>query len=1403
MITVTEMAEQQGTNVNASNGMVTPSDKLRAVQEAAHSADFSTADNLLLSIETEASDDRRLQLEYNRVVNEVARLKQQRATDLRKELSDLFNSGNIDQLAASERLEQLAPLDPDRADHFQQRLADHLAEEQERQRYEEVFAECKVLWRQVDELVERGVDYEEILTRTYKRAVQIAEQAAATSSGLAGLVRDARRRLEEASNRFQVLSTAAELGAFRDMLDVLDREPDDKPIQLFGPGNKDLGMMLARDARAEVIKMAEEFAYRKAESYWEAAKLHMEAHVPAAADKTLARADELYALDEITRERLRIYREEEVKPQLTAFQEAQRLLNQARRTIDANSSWELTEQAIATYGWLLEADAVRFNLLPQLVKQIEQKTALVESQLAGADARQRVSADWETHKSDLTQQQQQLTQLDTYIQQTQRTAQELSEQAQTALAEAETARQATDKPESDPIVEARTTLADFYDARAQRANERSTVGLDLQTQLQDLTQRLTTAIEQTTTLTNLQIDLRTATTELRNLMNTDLVAAGQRWQALQQQFEAETLQAYAPLNQLVLALNAQLDVEQLLAQLEQDARSDDLERIAQALLACQEATDNRANITFADRLADVRQRLELRRDFLQGRSALQMGDAQKALALLEKITSGPDAGRARKLVNSIQDQLSQEEEISDALRDARKWLARQPQKAHDRLRPFAETLSRFHDDILELLERSYNEWQAQNRTAIEALLNQKLSVRSIKELRELEETRRTELGIDDALNQRALGASFAYEAERAVGKYQWQSAAEKWAEAFSADPDEKYEQAQRHAEKKYAEQLLQNRGADAEPIIRQLLIDMPHDPELNFWIARLYVHQAQDLETPSQAAEQLYFQAAEQLSFAREKLHDVHNLDAATLQSNIQTLQGQIQEGLQIEEVRQKIELRLHPNRSVREFFDTRNEAERLLTDYAHYPPGKPPLLTRWWQQLRTRIIRQLEEIVNGIGADEDWKRFEPLSKILALDEEHHQAVSVLTQIGGMAARLEQDMRGFMADRNGLGTSGEDEIVLERQIDQLNTLQLRGEAMYAMLQRMAARVVNGQTALSSVGDVLADVREQQNTLQQFNQLVARARQLLTTARANGKWDGFAQIMTQIGELGFGSHRTTNFLNGRRNQDTARRQELETLAKTMDGHAREGNFIAALRYADRLRDPNTGDPTDEYSIQRTYIYEDPKTHTLTRHLSRVMHLWQSKVEQLRTISSWLLQSGLSDVVKEHELLVNMGSNPPEIVDWAATASEIDKLRKRGNFRRARDKCLNAIDGDQEMPLINLVIAQQRLRILPVRPVDVESQLGERLLETAATELEKLQDETKAAQVKLSELQRLEQEWEDRWAAFTAANTQLIRARASFWLIGKQERIKSAETSRRATLISCQEICPDHPELQGVS
>jgi serine/threonine protein kinase len=1397
---------------------------LQVAKEANDNGQFLQTDVLLAQAKQATGANKSLLAEYQSVATGINTQRAQRAQQLSQEIATLLESVSPDEAQIPAILDELTFLDSERAQIFQVRFANKLQEQRNRQFYLEVKTECEALWRRAEELIAASTPYPTVLSQTYDKAVRVAEQAAATSEipELEGLLRDAKRAQEQARNRFEVLSTAAEAGAYKEMMDVLNREKDDnKMIQLIGPGSILLGTMTVREARQQVTIMAEEFAHRKAMGYLEAARIHMEAHTPGAAKIELDRSNLLFMLNDEDKRRIQNYREKTVLPELTRFQAAQQLLEKARQTINPIESWQLIDKAYEQYEWLHDFDEVRVSLLPRLQTTVK----ILVSQLSEAFDPERVksqSGQLDTIRAkQLVEQAQEAARLANLMtdyveqssgnvglmQQKAHDSKRLADEAQAAAATAGATE--TLAPEQHASAQARAELARTYAQLAETTAGRLAKLKELQQPLHQLRQQTKALQQKAQEQQQLVQELDKATQELRQLLQANPGAAGNRWQALVTQFGKLTLEAFGPLNRLARDLEVRLNVEGLIARLKQDFASNNPTRLSQAIENCIEAAALKENLDFTDELATLHGQLESRLAYLLGQSNMQTGDAAAALKELAKVTAGVDVDKARLLEKEIHQELARDREVKHALDKAKKTLPTNPHQAYKDLKPYESTLSRYHEDVVGTLTEARANWEVQVLQKLQEGLNQPLDEDKVEDLRRLEKELHEGLGITGhRLAKRVLAYCFAYEARLAADLKEWEAAIDLWQKAIELDRKPEYVNGQTTAQKRHAEQLVREAPEAAALIIRELQKEIHDDPELQYWAARLFVQQAQKPGISANEAESLYRQAIAEIAVGLEQMSERSGVQWAQLKGQLDALQRDTRNGLDVEQQKQQIERRLVSNRTVREFHNARQDAEDLLRAYPHYPRQELPALPVWWRGLRQGAISKLEIEANQIPADQIWKRFDPLGKILALDEGHSQATGMLTQIGSLVRDLEREVDAFAKNNEGLDVHATSDMeVLPKQIGVIQDIQRRSDAVYATLIHFANHPILSKqsgTALATLNTLSSNLLVTQDRFDRFNRLKNQAQGALLTGRGSGDWSTFDRLLNEIAEAGFSAHRTTNALRRQRDHDQQRRQELQGWAKELENQAQQGNYIAALRLADRLQDKDTGDRDDEFGVQRRIRYHDSLNSQVWQGLGRVRPLLENKVCQLETINGWLLKCGLRKLSEEHNLTtdVNLLTQAPTIIDWESQKEMILADLKRGRFRKAIEQCEKVDHGNPVPNTLSLADAVSQLNIPPLSFSEVESDLARTLLTAADQEQIKLQTARTDVMETIALLNQQHREWEDRWHAFTLANIRLRQTQNSKNPVGKTNRVQTAQAAYNHALYACTEICPEHPDLQGI-
>ena len=70
-------------------------------------------------------------------------------------------------------------------------------------------------------------------------------------------------------------------------------------------------------------------------------------------------------------------------------------------------------------------------------------------------------------------------------------------------------------------------------------------------------------------------------------------------------------------------------------------------------------------------------------------------------------------------------------------------------------------------------------------------------------------------------------------------------------------------------------------------------------------------------------------------------------------------------------------------------------------------------------------------------------------------------------------------------------------------------------------------------------------------------------------------------------------------------------------------------------------------------------------------------------------------------------------------------------------------------------------------------------------------------------KLAWLKRQADEWGARYYQMVMTSKRLQKARTGIWpLFGRKEHRQAAQTAFFLAVTSCREICPKHPDLEGI-
>ena len=342
-------------------------------------------------------------------------------------------------------------------------------------------------------------------------------------------------------------------------------------------------------------------------------------------------------------------------------------------------------------------------------------------------------------------------------------------------------------------------------------------------------------------------------TRLREQAQSDPKSAADRLKGLLEHWGEKRSKHFAELTELRTELQAKVDLEQLVAQVELAIRSENHQTVAQAVVECEAAIS--ANPVQRLRLERLLERLRLHKRYLEGLRLLDQNQVPQGLKLLKQVVDqdGDDKEAADQRSEEIISDQKTEAEVTATLAKARRAMDQgRPDEAFRALNPWRNRPTQHSQEVILLLETASRAWEQRIISVLEGeLRSDKLDVaRVITLVQDLGQTLGSSLAPE--WERQALSRCAVQQAEEFEQAGRWDDAVTKWAEAKSRNPDSvHYEIRWRQAQKQAAwskAQSSETAETEAEEVLLNLEREQPTDPEIKKWLAQHYLEQAKSAE---------------------------------------------------------------------------------------------------------------------------------------------------------------------------------------------------------------------------------------------------------------------------------------------------------------------------------------------------------------------------------------------------------------------------------------------------------------------------------------------------------------------------------------------------------------------------
>ena len=1255
---------------------------------------------------------------------------------------------------------------------------------------EETRRACEALWLQEQALIKQKVAPQRILDDIFAKALSLARAASEEfpkSLALDGLKNDAELRYQMARKRYEIKTTADQTSAYREAFEKLDAIEDKESLI---PWNDASGQQLepisVREAILQILNLAGGYAHKKAQEYLQAAQADLESHAPRLAREQVEKRKDLWELHAEDNAILQKYLDEKIRPEMEKLEKAESLLAQANITSSILQGWTLTDEAVKSYPWVAGLEDTRGKLTGRSLHQ----AGSVLEQAAGFLTAFR------------------------------------SEANNAALDEAGTR-----------MAEAHNVLELVNQHLEQVANPgHQARALECSRKEQELMQTIASARK-------FLEEVNAEIIKLENLFASDPSQAQAVWNGLISTYNGpyyveqygDLLKRFPRLDALRSRIEAFRDFEAGLQTLEDAFDSNDLEIIRHALETAGSILKDTQDLTRRERVKMVMTKLQGRREFLEGRQALDAGDMEEALKRLNKAASHaahPDRQAVNDLISHLEGERENEKKIGDALESATSLLEDRPRRAYEILKNVVGLPTRQKKDMTIALEGARQVWERQLVSRLVKLREDKpadpkaIRVLAHEILEALPEPHAEETMLQA---RKALAHAFALEARVHAAAGHWENAEVSWKGALENDAiNSEYEQGWRAARLRRARAELERAGGaeEVQGILADLQSELMEDPGL-FELQAEYTYRLAQNPTLG-AAERLAH-----LNQARNAVRVAGGTQGISdaLKGRLEDLNNKIGADEKLLKSQIEIEKRMSSDASLAQLLNAVQEKNKLMETQNISAQAREGLQT-WWDTLTPRVVKTLETKDDGLSDERPWERFEVRSKIALLDPDNPHAQMLVRAVPRQVDTLLDEINAAMSDRLGLDWQERDAArALKAQQEHLFGLRERAQMLHEMVERLS-RQLGGQ-AERQKRDIQEAVAKLQTWIRQFEafrQNTSRLREFLSQARQDDDWSDFDQVLRGINEDGFGSHRAVRMMLEERDQIRDKRQQLKALHDSIVSAAQEPQ---GLRFADAIHlldvletDERQGDPDDIFGFQVELQINDPLVHQSVRQAREVRKWLETRQAQTELVTNWLQECGLADLVPAELHISGSTGVTKKILPWDEARVRLEKNLDRGDFTgvlAALDAILSETAptlagsskpmtrrGDANVEttprsykgFIRLQEAHERIAQPPLPADRALSRLVNSLLQQASERLSTVEDNIEAlGQVRKATLEK-QKAWKNAELELEQALNELRDARNRRNPLGKDTAIQAARTRANAAVLACRAIASRHPLLEDI-
>lgn len=1250
---------------------------------------------------------------------------------------------------------------------------------------------CETLWAQEQDLLRQKAASFKILDDIFDKAKTLAEKAASEfpkSLLIDGLKNDAVMRYQMARKRYEIKTTADQAGEYRVAFEQLEKIEDKESFIPWNDENgQQLGPLTVRDAIREILKLAGDYASKKAQEYLRSSQSELNNHSPRTARERIEERKKLWELSADDNVPLQKYLDEKILPELKKLEDAEELLALAGTTSNSLQGWDLVDEAVKTYPWVANVEITRNGLVSRILHQTDVLLS-------------------ETSKA--------ITVFTT-------------EANNAALDDAEL-----------KLVDVHKMLDIVRPYLEQNSNQANQEKLLMLSQVAQNTQQTVLSARQFLT------DIDRETSSLESLFVQDPAQSQPVWDGLMTTYNSpqyvakygELLKRFPRLQSLQVRIQAFQNFEISLQELEDRFASQDIEIIGSALENTRAVLDDVKDTARRKRVRAIIAKFQGRLEFLDGQKALtDNGDVNKALEHFNKLIvydTHPDKQAAQELINRLLSERENEQKVSDALENAKAFLENRPRRAYEILKKVADVPTRQKKELNGSLERARELWELH-------LLNRLENLREAKKV-EPDTIRKLAREILDILPEphadetepkarEALAFAFALEAKIHATTGHWEKAEKSWKAAQEKDAfNREYEEGWRDARLRRAKVQLERAKGEQEiqGVLADLQLELVDDPGVFELQAEYNYRLSQNLALNTEAR-QMYLSLAQSAIKVASKASNTSN----ALKGRLDDLLQKVEADESLLKTQIDIEKRMSSDASLAQLSSAVLDVNKML-EMQNISPVARDGVQAWWSDLVPRIVKTLEAKDDRLTDESLWERFEVRSKIAFLQSDNPHAQMLVRTVPHQVEVLLDLINAAISDRSGLTWKADDSIqILNIQQAHIFELRERAQMLHEMTERLS-RSLGGQAAQlkNDIQNALTRMQTWIRQFEVFRQKVLHLREFLSQARQDNDWGDFDQILNEINAEAFGSHRSVRMLLEERDRVLDKRKELKTYHDKIIDAAQDPQglrFIEAINLLDVLeKDPRQGDPQDDFGFQTDLQINDPITNKIIRQAYGVRMWLEERQKQTDQVITWLVECGLVDLIPTNIPVPTKATQVKKVLPWDEIRDKLAQELEHGNFIDVLiglDNILSESEnhtenrpkrvsrrGDSNTETIlksyeGFSRLQDARKTIAQPPLSMEMALSKfvnSLLQKASERLHAIDDHIEEInQLRISILEK-QQAWEDAELELGQALKEWRDVKGRFYFFGRETALQAARKRAQKAILACRAIAPHHPVLNDI-